>query len=91
MCCCKWAGDWRIIDYKTSDAGGDLAGHAQRYRLQLGVYAAAARQKLALAVSPRLFLHYLRHNQTIELAASDCETELQSLEYMLHEVVGGHG
>ncbi len=85
------AGDWRIIDYKTSDAGGDLARHAQRYRLQLGVYAAAARQKLALAVSPRLFLHYLRHNQTIELAASDCETELQSLEYMLHEVVGGHG
>ena len=39
--------EWVIIDYKTSKvADGDFAEHAKRFRLQLGIYAAAAQEQL---------------------------------------------
>ena len=80
-------GKWRIIDYK-SGGRGDLSRHAQRYRLQLGVYAAAVQEKLNLVAPPRSFVHYLRRNRLIELPAADCRAELQRLESTLGEVRG---
>ena len=84
-------GGWRIIDFKTGAIRGDLSAHARRYRLQLGVYAAAVEKKLALTESPRLFIHYLRHNQTIELAAADCQAALQRLDITPDAAAQGHG
>ena len=84
-------GSWRIIDFKTGEVRGELPSHAQQYRLQLGVYAAAVQQKLALAESPRLFIHYMRHKQTVELAAADCQADLQRLDITLDEAAGGYG
>ena len=73
--------EWAIIDYKTSTvAAGDFARHARRFRLQLGIYAAAAREQLRLGRFPQTYIHYLRGNQTIGLASEDCQAELQRLE-----------
>ena len=51
-------GVWRIIDYKTSDARDNPQRHARRYRLQLGVYAAAVQEQLDLGEPPRTYVHY---------------------------------
>lgn len=84
-------GIWRIIDYKTGDAGGDVLGHARQYRLQLGVYAAAVQEQLGLEESPRTYVHFLRHNRTVQLVSADCQVELERLEATLGEVIGDHG
>ncbi len=79
--------EWIIIDYKTSAvADGDFARHASRYRLQLGIYAAAAREQLRLARFPQAYIHYLRANQTIRLASEDCRAELQRLDLTIGEL-----
>ncbi len=81
-------GEWVIIDYKTSTvAAGDIARHARRFRLQLGIYAAAAREQLRLARFPQAYIHYLRANQTIRLASEDCQDELQRLESTIGELM----
>ncbi|MCY4145248.1 MAG: UvrD-helicase domain-containing protein [Chloroflexi bacterium] len=84
-------GVWRIIDYKTGDAGGDWLGHARQYRLQLGVYAVAAQEQLTLAEPPRIYVHYLRHNRTVQLDYADCQDELARLEATLGEAIGADG
>ncbi len=84
-------GVWRIIDYKTGDAGGDWLGHARQYRLQLGVYAAAVQEQLDLGEPPWIYVHYLHHNRTIQLDYADCQIELQRLEATLGEAIGDHG
>ncbi|MCY3977953.1 MAG: UvrD-helicase domain-containing protein [Chloroflexi bacterium] len=79
--------EWIIIDYKTSAvADGDFARHAGRYHLQLGIYAAAAREQLRLARFPQAYIHYLRANQTIRLASEDCRDELQRLNLTIGEL-----
>lgn len=82
---------WRIIDYKTGDAGGDWLGHARQYRLQLGVYAAAVQEQLALGEPPLTYVHYLRHNRTVRLDYADCQVELERLGTTLGEAIGDHG
>lgn len=80
--------EWVIIDYKTSTvAAGDIAHHARRFRLQLGIYAAAAREQLRLARFPQVYIHYLRANQTIGLASEDCQAELRRLESTIGELM----
>ena len=81
-------GEWVIIDYKTSAVtGGDFVGHASRYRLQLGVYAAAMREQLGLDHLPNTCIHYIRGNHTIALESEDCLRELKRLESAIGELV----
>ncbi|MCY4062667.1 MAG: UvrD-helicase domain-containing protein [Chloroflexi bacterium] len=78
---------WVIIDYKTSRvADGAFAEHAKRFRLQLGIYAAAAKEQLGLAESPLTYIHYIRGNQMIELSGQDCQRELDRLESTIGEL-----
>ena len=80
-------GQWTIIDYKTSAvAYGAYEGHARRYRLQLGVYAAALSARLELERPPQCFVHYIRHNRTVALAHDDCLRELERLEASIGEL-----
>ncbi len=80
-------GEWLIIDYKTSQVIGDAyEAHARRYRLQLGVYAEAAREQLGLQRPPQTCVHYIRGNRTIELASADCQAELDRLEATIGEL-----
>ena len=82
-------GDWMIIDYKTSAVIGDAyEQHAEQYRLQLGIYAAAAREQLRLDRLPQTCIHYIRENRTVELASADCQAELDLLESTIGELVG---
>ncbi|MCY3573849.1 MAG: UvrD-helicase domain-containing protein [Chloroflexi bacterium] len=83
-------GLWRVIDYKTGDAGGDFQRHARQYRLQLGVYAAAVQEQLSLRAPPLTYVHYLRDNHTVQLANADCQAELERLEATLDEGLGEH-
>ncbi|MYD09592.1 MAG: AAA family ATPase [Chloroflexi bacterium] len=74
-------GEWLIIDYKTSQVIADAyEAHARRYRLQLGVYAAAAQKQLGLERPPQTCVHYIRGNRTVMLASEDCRAELDALE-----------
>lgn len=83
--------EWVIIDYKTNQvAEGAFAEHAKRFRLQLGVYAAAAKEQLGLAVPPLAFIHYLRGSQMIELSSEDCQRELNRLESTIGELAVFH-
>lgn len=85
-------GEWVIIDYKTDNvAEGDFAKHAKRYRMQLALYAAAARAQLGLARPPLAFVHYIRGNQMIELASEDCQRELDELETRIGELAAHDG
>lgn len=73
--------EWVIIDYKTGHvAQGNYAQHAKRYRMQLGLYAAAAQKRLGLARPPFTYLQYIRGNQMIELSREDCQRDLNELE-----------
>ena len=81
-------GEWTIIDYRTSAVtGGAYEQHANRYLLQLAVYAAALRQILGIAHLPRTYVHYIRGNRTVELAGENCMTELDLLESTIGELV----
>jgi len=84
-------GVWRIIDYKTGDVGGNWRSHARQYRLQLGVYAAAVQEQLGLGEPPRTYVHFLRHNRTVQLDYADCQVELERLEATLSEAIADHG
>ena len=79
---------WAVIDYKTGAViGGAYEQHAERYLLQLGVYAAALRMKLGLSHWPHTYVHYLRGNRTVRLAAEACLAELDRLEATIGELV----
>ncbi len=79
-------GNWRIIDHKTGAVSGeDCKDHAQRYRLQMGAYAAAAQEALKLERAPLAYVHYLRANKTIALSSRDCLAELEELEPAIAE------
>ena len=85
-------GKWRIIDYKASAVSSeDCVDHAKRFRLQLGVYVAAAMESLKLEDAPQVYIHYLRANRTIPLCAGDCLAELERRESDLAEVTAHDG
>ncbi len=80
-------GAWLIIDYKTSQViGAAYEAHARRYLLQLGVYAEAVREQLALSRPPQTCVHYIRGGRTVELASADCRAELSELEATIGEL-----
>lgn len=74
-------GAWRIVDYKSGAVpNGDFHQHAQRFCLQLGVYAAAAKAQFQLPAPPSVFVHYLRAGITVPLAAEHCRAALSQLD-----------
>lgn len=82
------SGTWAVIDYKTSyvpeyanaaDKLAALARHAERYHLQVGVYAAAVRDLLD-NVTPETYIHYIRYQQTVEVHPRSWQMALDQLE-----------
>lgn len=69
------AGEWVIVDYKTSRVPSTVPGqptdaelekHARRYHLQVGVYASAVYKRLG--VYPRTRVHYVQYdNPTVDV------------------------
>ncbi len=84
-------GHWVIIDYKTSAVSlGNHARHARRYELQMGAYALALQTQLGLERPPRLFVHYLRGSQLVELPAERCLAALRAIDSAIHELAPAH-
>lgn len=78
---------WVIIDYKTSLVSNqDFENHAQRYHLQVGVYASAVQQQLG-GVIPATHIHYIRHNRTVHIPTSSWQAEIGNLEHYIGELV----
>ena len=82
-------GTWVIIDYKTSRVGEEeeFDQHAQRYHLQVGVYARAVQQQLGGQIIPETYIHYIRHNRTVMIPSDEWATELDALETYIGELV----
>lgn len=88
-------GTWWIVDYKTSvlrfneqPPSQVAANHAKRYHLQMGAYAAAASQELGDTVVPRVFVHYIQYNQTVEIDTITWQVAIQQLENVIGELIG---
>ncbi|MEL6527247.1 MAG: PD-(D/E)XK nuclease family protein, partial [Chloroflexota bacterium] len=86
----KHGDEWHLVDYKTSTVRGGYANiesHAQRYHLQVGVYAAAVRQELQQQ-TPRVFIHYIQYNRTVEVPTEVWQRELIQLEKYIGDLLG---
>jgi len=87
-------GQWVVLDYKTSIVRGvdvnldTIAEHAQRYHLQIGAYASAVSQELN-GVVPRTYIHYIHHNRTVEIPEETWRSEIERLEDVIGELMGG--
>jgi ATP-dependent helicase/nuclease subunit A len=88
-------GAWWIVDYKTSVLRLDgkklstvAENHARRYHLQMGAYAAAASQELGAHVIPRVIVHYIQYNETVEIDAAVWQAAIQQLENVIGELIG---
>ncbi|MGB7338453.1 MAG: UvrD-helicase domain-containing protein [Phototrophicaceae bacterium] len=83
-------GQWWLVDYKTSTVKGGIPNverHAHRYYLQVGAYASAVRREIG-GETPRVLIHYIQYNKTIEVATDTWETEIQKLENYIGELIG---
>ncbi len=83
-------GSWAIVDYKTSYVTGmPLRDHARRYHLQVGAYAEALATHLILngmlrpGGVPDVYIHYIRHGQTVPVAADEWRAALAALEQQI--------
>jgi ATP-dependent helicase/nuclease subunit A len=71
------AGDWHVGDYKTGFVrANDFRGHAQRYHLQIGIYASALTAQLGTI--PQTFIHYVQHTTQLNIPQGDWERALNS-------------
>jgi ATP-dependent helicase/nuclease subunit A len=80
-----------IVDYKSSTMPNGrqratLEAHAQRYYLQVGVYAAAVERMLG--VTPAVYVHYIRYNQSIPVETEVWRRALEQLEPLIGDVMG---
>ncbi|MGJ3238400.1 MAG: UvrD-helicase domain-containing protein [Anaerolineae bacterium] len=83
-------GAWWLVDYKTGTVRGGASAieqHAHRYYLQVGTYASAIRQELQ-GKTPRVFVHYIQYNHTVEVPTSAWEAELQQLDAYIGDLIG---
>jgi ATP-dependent helicase/nuclease subunit A len=85
----KGDGYWALADYKTSaikDFSFERARwHAQRYHLQVGVYATAALHELG-DVRLDVMIHYLRYRHTVTIASDVWRADLERLEDFIGEI-----
>jgi ATP-dependent helicase/nuclease subunit A len=85
-------GTWNVLDYKTNSlvSSGrkpsldDLALHARRFHLQVGVYAAAVQAQLD-GIVPDVYIHYIRYGQTVPIPTDQWRSALAGLD----ESIGG--
>ncbi len=71
-------GNWVVLDYKSDHVRGlRVADHAQRYAMQLGIYAAAV--EAAIGQPPQTLLHYLRLGYTYTLPEADWRAALRRI------------
>ncbi|MCA9915635.1 MAG: PD-(D/E)XK nuclease family protein, partial [Anaerolineae bacterium] len=86
-------GQWIVLDYKTSLVRGldnrqqAILDHAQRYYLQVGAYASAVSRELG-GIVPDVYIHYIQHNQTVEIPQAIWRAEIAQLEAVLGELMG---
>jgi ATP-dependent exoDNAse (exonuclease V) beta subunit len=84
-------GIWAMVDYKTVFVAAahpvTLEAHARRYHLQVGVYAAAAQELLGIDRID-VYIHYIRHEQTVEIPAEAWQSALEQLEDHIGSLVG---
>ncbi len=101
-------GTWVIVDYKSSMVKGFiertddateranrllLAKHAERYHLQVGVYATAVERYLADlggALEPNqlaIYIHYLRYGQAVPVKHEQWSTALSQLETQIGRLI----
>lgn len=80
------AGNWTLVDYKTTDLG-DGAGmaearhHARRFQLQLGLYAAAVTGRPDIdPATLTVQLHYLRHALDVPVPLADWQEALSRVD-----------
>ncbi len=81
---------WRVVDYKTAalkvlPTPEALAEHAQRYHLQMGIYAAAVQELVGAA--PQAVIHYVRYAQTVIIAENRWKSALAQLEVYIRDVI----
>jgi ATP-dependent helicase/nuclease subunit A len=84
-------GVWVIVDYKTSFVGkapllDEIAAHARRYHLQIGVYAAAVQAQIGGSI-PEAYIHYIRYSRAVPIATEDWREALENLENLIGRVV----
>lgn len=86
-------GTWVIVDYKTSFVAGYAAGlddllarHAERYHLQVGVYAAAVRELLR-GTMPETYIHYIRYQRTVQVHPAQWQSALDQLENQIGKLI----
>lgn len=87
-------GRWQIVDYKTADLRHypySSAHHAQRYWLQVGVYAAAATQVLSGSnltnPVPEVYIHYIRGMETVKVETQAWQDALTRLEPCIGDLI----
>ncbi|PJF26475.1 MAG: hypothetical protein CUN53_07695, partial [Phototrophicales bacterium] len=87
-------GHWQIVDYKTADLRHypySSAHHAQRYWLQVGVYAEAAMQVLSEAnltnTAPEVYIHYIRGMDTVKVETHEWQGALAQLEPCIDDLI----
>ncbi|MCA9905505.1 MAG: PD-(D/E)XK nuclease family protein, partial [Anaerolineae bacterium] len=84
--------EWVVIDYKSSTVRGgrnrdNLADHARRYHLQMGVYASAV-QRLLSGITPQVNIHYIRYNHTIRVETAEWKAALDMMESIIGDLLG---
>jgi ATP-dependent helicase/nuclease subunit A len=86
-------GSWAVIDYKTGFAEpGTHARHAERYDLQVGVYAAAVSEQLRAMtgreVVPAVHIHYIRYSKTVTVPEARWRSAVERLESYIGDLTG---
>ncbi|KXK19478.1 MAG: UvrD/REP helicase [Chloroflexi bacterium OLB15] len=76
-------GTWALIDYKTAAAPSQ---QAERDTLQVSVYAHAAAELLVLD-DMDVYIHYIRSNQTIEIARASWQQAFTGIEQAISEII----
>lgn len=85
-------GTWMVLDYKTSKVNdGNFDYHAQRYYLQVGVYASAVQEQLGGHIIPQTHIHYIRESRTVHIPTDAWRTEIDKLEDYIGELVTADG
>lgn len=100
-------GTWVVLDYKTSTVKGantqptsaEIEAHAQRYYLQVGIYAAAVRGLLHRLVTqsarivlltdivPEVYIHYIRYVHTVHVPTDVWQAAVNQLEDLIGQVM----
>lgn len=76
-------GDWRIIDYKTTwvNKAEKPEHHAQRYHLQVGIYAEAVEE--LVKATPEVYIYYIQHGFTVRIETQHWRAALDELNHSM--------